>query len=433
MVLGLFRVSCLGLLASPLVMPSCCAAQGEDGVSTSAGLSLGDRLVLEIHYKKTYQSLPLTEEAAVAQGWSIQQGCLEGMGRLATSTSFKNASGSLVWSGDSALHLWFDQAGAVIGFGAGAVGNNAVAEPWHQLGDVATIDFLLRDPASACGTSSAVANSVGDRLVMVKPGFSHETIPFWLQGAFDAGYNNGGPCFPDMGWHMIYDRFEVSSPVPVYDGPGNYGGRLLAMNLNTYLQQATPSYEAAAPKEGHSVFGWHVYFREHEGACTNSAEAPALPVHDTMHSRMDYKCTPYFGNMFVMAPLSVVDLHASGDSCKDADGRSSCAFVNFLGPTAEEGSGTPCATPSPTDGCHCYVQTMYTQDCADQVSASTLSGKVDKDGAFDSDGTLKACIGKVAYWSVVGWAPSTESSDGLTSCKCDQSGKPSEAGSAVHV
>jgi len=430
----MFKFFYLGLFSSCLISPSF-GLLGED-VSTPAGFSLGDRLVLEITYNTLYQSLPLTVDDAVAQSWQMDPFCTDGRGRRAVSQNFKNASGSVVWRGGSALDLWFDQAGVVVGFGVEADGHSSVAAPWYQNRTGGRIDFLLRDPASACGNSTAVANSIGNRFVMVKQGKGYERIPLTLHGAQDAKYNDGGPCFPHMGWHMMHDRFEVSSPAPVYDGPGNNGGKLLGLNLNTYHKELTPSYEAGAPKEGNTVYGWHVYFRDHRDACKNSEAAPVLPFggKDSKHSHKVLKCTPYFGNMWVMAPLSVVDLHASGASCRDADGQSSCTFVNFLGPTEQDGTGTPCMHPSPTDGCHCYIQTMYDETCGKRVvSTSTLSGKVDMDGIFDSNGTLRACVGQTVHRSVVGWAPSKVSPDGLTSCNCDERGQPVEASSLVVV
>jgi len=318
------------------------------------------------------------------------------------------------------LHLWFDQKGAIMGYGVSA--RTGVASPWRPVGDHFELDFLTRDPASACGHGAPLAQgSVGDRLLMITDDLTPVPIPTTLQGAFDSKYNDGGPCFPDMGWHMMYDRFEVSTPTPVY---AHAEGTLLGVNLNSYAEQEQPSSEYPAPKEGQAVYGWHVYFKDHVGACEGMPEATdpsKIPSAAEMEHGIagDFTCTPYFGNLWVQTLATVVDVHATGSVCETDE---ECKFINYIGPNKHTGFATHCVPPSPADGCHCYHQVTYTYECKDEIMSSTASGTVDKAGSFNSDGVLMACVDKVVSHTVVGWAPAAA---GLESCDC--------SGTAVQV
>merc|ERR1711976_1018142 len=364
---------------------------------------------LEIIYNNSYLKLPTTIRDAIASDWIVSDECKIGLGRRAITNAFiSNADSDKGKAINGAMHLWFDKSGAVMGFGVHS--HDGVAKPWRKVDDGYEIDFLLRDPDSACGHGpTAVSGSIGDRLVLVQDPADmtkNVAIPLTLQGAADAGYNNGGPCFPEMGWHMMYNRWDVSSPVAVYDGPAK-GGKLLAMNLNAYTKQLTPSYESDAPKEGSEVYGWHVYFRDHKGTCEGSptAAAPAGPSHHTAPGKRtpNFKCTPYFGNLWVMTLTSVVDVHASGDVCGGE--KNTCTFVNYLGPTNSDVMATPCEPPVPTDGCHCYHQVTYNVGCNATIVNSDMSSKIDDTAAFDSNGVLKQCAHMVTSHTVVGWAP----------------------------
>lgn len=372
--------------------------------------SLGDRYVLEVEYNKTYQELPLTVQDAQAVGWKVSEDCVRGLGRRAHSDNYLN-----LWDGrHGALHLWYDQSGSVMGFGVSA--ESGVAQPWKKVDDHWEIDFLTRDPESACGDGPAAeAGSIGDRLLMVGNDGNVTTIPTTLKGAFEENYNDGGPCFPRMGWHMMLDRFEVSSPTPVYNG-GN--GNLLAMNLNSYVEQQTPSFEYPAPKEGKAVFGWHVYFREHEDACDGAKTAYAFPFGETPadSAYTDFHCTPYFGNLWVQTLATVVDLHATGSVCQDAGIDGDCKFVHYAGPDPKLQGGTSCVPPAPADACHCYHQVTYSGDCEQQVSTLNASGTVDTLDAFDENGVLRVCSEHVVNNVVVGWAPPVANP---TPCDCD--------------
>lgn len=390
-----------------------CDSKGSDSGS-DAKASLGDRLVLEVHYGQQYQDLPLTATEASSMGWNVSEQCTEGFGRRAQAAHFQK-----LWNDDKhgALHLWFDHQGAIMGYGVSAM--TGVAAPWRSVDDHFELDFLMRDPLSACGEGDALQNgTVGDRLLMVTNDSVPVRIPMTLQGAFDDKYNDGGPCFPDMGWHMMYDRFEVSTPTPVY---AHAEGFLLGMNLNSYSAQERPSFEYPAPKEGKAVDGWHVYFRDHVGACDGMPEATdpsKLPgpadLEPAPENAGGFTCTPYFGNLWVQTLTTVVDVHADGSICgSDKE----CQFVHYIGPNKHTGFATNCVPPSPTEGCHCYHQVTYTYECKEEIMSSNASGTVDTSGAFNSDGVLQVCADKVVSHSIVGWAPGAK---GLESCACEE-------------
>merc|ERR1712046_181022 len=227
-----------------------------------------------------------------------------------------------------------------------------------------------------------------------------------------------------MGWHMMYNRYEPSSPAPVYSGRD---GSLLAMNLNSFATQATPSYDYPAPKEGKAIYGWHAYFKEFNDACAGTEEGgenTADWIHtdfgmtvDAEHKALEYTdfiCTPYFGQLWVQTIATVVDLHATGSVCQDGD--VDCKFVHYVGPTEEFGFATPCVPPAPTDGCHCYHQVTYTSKCEHPILSSSASGTVDTSDAFDEHGVLRECSEDVVTNAVVGWAPPAESP---TQCDCE--------------
>jgi hypothetical protein len=371
--------------------------------------SIGDRYVLEIMYTQQYQELPLTATDAASEGWTVSDDCIPGFGRRA------HADGYLkLWEDgrDGDLHLWYDKSGSIIGFGVSS--KSGVAEPWRRVDDHYEIDFLTRDPEQACKeTPSAKAGSVGDRLVMAGDN-DFTAIPLTLQGAIDEKYNDGGPCFPDMGHHMMLNRWEVSSPTPVYGGDGG----ILAMNLNSFVEQQTPSFEYPQPKEGKAVYGWHVYFKEHVNACEGAPTAYPLPFAETPEESVntDFKCTPYFGTLWIETLTTVVDLHASGHVCKDAGQKGDCTFVHYMGPNKKQGYGTTCVPPQQSDRCHCYHQVTYSEGCNDQLSSSTDSGSVDNSDRFDDNGVLKSCANDVVSMDVVGWGPGP---DGLEPCACD--------------
>lgn len=380
--------------------------------ASAANMSLGDRLILEVHYGEKYQALPLTAADATAQGWTVTEECLEGFGRRAQAVHFNN-----LWNDDKhgALHLWYDRNGSIMGYGVSAM--KGVAAPWRPVGNHFELDFLTRDPVSACGHGAPLPHgSVGDQLLMITDDLLTVRIPSTLQGAFNNKYNDGGPCFPDMGWHMMYDRYEVSTPTPVY---AHSEGFLLAMNLNSYSAQERPSFEYPAPKEGKAVDGWHVYFRDHIGACEGMPEAAdpsklpsAADLNPSPEMAGGFICTPYFGNLWVQTLATVVDVHATGSVCDSED---ECQFIHYIGPNKDAGFATHCVPPAPADGCHCYHQVTYTYECKDEIMSSNASGTVDAERVFNSDGVLKACADKVVSHTTVGWAAAAEK---LESCEC---------------
>lgn len=386
---------------------------GSDADPNGRITSIGDRLVLEIQYSKEYKALPLTTSAAQKDGWDVDTVCNPKMGHLATSKEHDN------------VHLWFDTGGAVMGFGAAMNGKTTdVAPPWYKKGDDYWLSFLIRDPALACKQTAPEAGSVGDRLWMMggdkdmKEMENPTALPLSLDSAFAANFSDGGPCFPDMGYHMMYGT-EVTTAVPVYSGSGaEHGGKLLAMNLNTFDNQDTPGFEYPAPKEGKACYGFHVYFRDHEGACDKSPTAALIPFKETpKEAERDYICTPYFPNLWVQTLTTVVDTKSSEKGCADIDGP--CQFVHYAGPTNSDGYGTACSPPAPTDGCHRYHQVTYTSKCEEALTTrSNLTARVDANSEFDSRGVLKVCSDMVETYEDICWGPPSTSP---VSCECGDS------------
>jgi hypothetical protein len=323
-----------------------------------------------------------------------------------------------LWDDDKhgALHLWFGANGHVMGYGVSAM--HGVAAPWRPVGDHHEIDFLTRSPEEACDEHAPVVpGSIGDKLRLVTES-GIQDVASSLAGAQREGYNDGGPCFPEMGWHMMMERYEVSSPAPVYGAPN---GLLLAMNLNSYAEQETPSFEYPAPKEGKAVYGWHVYFKDHTSACDGMPTTDVIPAaNPDKEHQSDYTCTPYFGNLWVQTLTTVVDVHATGSLCGGTD---ECTYVHYMGPNKDLGFGTTCVPPAPIDGCHCYHQVTYRAECLELISSQNSSSFVAEAGAFVTEGgygavgVLKACEDHVVYNTKVGWAPGPENGKPI-SCDC---------------
>jgi hypothetical protein len=220
-----------------------------------------------------------------------------------------------------------------------------------------------------------------------------------------------------MGWHLMMERYEVSSPAPVSGAPH---GLLLAMNLNSYAEQETPSFEYPAPKEGTAVYGWHVYFKDHTSACDGMPTTDVIPAaNPDKEHQSDYTCTPYFGNLWVKTLTTVVDVHATGSLCGGTD---ECTYVHYMGPNKDLGFGTTCVPPAPIDGCHCYHQVTYRAECLELISSQNSSfvaeaGAFITEGGYNAVGVLKACEDHVVYNTKVGWAPGPENGKPI-SCDC---------------
>jgi len=227
------KFSTLAIVVS--VCATCCVA------------SIGDRLTLEIEYLKEYRSLPLTTSVAVAEAWQVEDECHGGLGRRATHA---DSFGS--------LRLWFDRAGAVMGYGVSTAESR-------------DIDFLLRDPAAACGEgAAAVPGSIGDRLLVVVEGTTVQ-MPLSRDEATAADFPVAGPCWTDMGQHTIYPDYTLPLVVmPMFTGDGLH---LTGMNSPSRATEQTPSFEKFEEGRGGPVHGHHVYFSEHVGVC---GDAPTL-------------------------------------------------------------------------------------------------------------------------------------------------------------
>lgn len=234
---------------------------------TADSVSIGDRLTVEVEYLQTYKSLPLSADEAAAQGWQVEDTCLDGFGRRAESGDFGGE-----------LHIWYDLAGAVMGYGGSTprgLGKYIFATPpWRRVNSKYEIDFLFRDPSSACGNgAAAVAGSIGDRLLMVVDGAEPLSIPLNQPEALSSGFKDGGPCWTDMGYHMVHPlggvkRF-LSPAVPMYSGDGSH---LTGVNLPATVavfSQRTPPFEHFASGQGGPVpvYGFHVFFIDNVGVC----------------------------------------------------------------------------------------------------------------------------------------------------------------------
>lgn len=222
------------------------------------GASIGDRLVLEIAYLNEYENLPITAQDAATQGWEIAEHCEEGFGRRATGGAH---------SGD--MHLWFDNSGAVMGYGVRISCKNPLfchtTGSWRKVDGKLQADFLFRAPEDACSdVPSAVAGSIGDRLLMVVDGGDPVVFPSTQPDALAAGFKDAGPCWTDMGHHMLHSISPIGPIIPLYTGDGS---RLQAMNTPSLLSRSTPPFEYFDMGHGGPVHGLHVYFSEHKGTC----------------------------------------------------------------------------------------------------------------------------------------------------------------------
>lgn len=150
--------------------------------------------------------------------------------------------------------------------------------PWKKN----KIDFLFRSQEEACSdVPSAVAGSIGDRLLMVPDGDSPVEFPLTQPDARAAGFINAGPCWTDMGHHMIYPHLlhlaGIIGPVmALYSGDGV---QLQGMNTPSLLSRSTPPFEDFDAKHGGPAHGLHVYFRDHKGSC---GAAPTLAPFDAI-------------------------------------------------------------------------------------------------------------------------------------------------------
>lgn len=171
---------------------------------------------------------------------------------------------------------------AVMGYGL-SVKEGVAAPPWRRIGGRFTkgthfeIDFLFRDPAVACGLDAvAVPGSIGDRLLLVTDPDGHDSLPLTRNEAVASNFTDSGPCWSDMGYHMVYPKAGASLPIfspviPIYTGDGT---RLTGMNTPALLAQPTPPFEHFLKGHGGPAYGLHIYFMENKGCC---GDAPTLP------------------------------------------------------------------------------------------------------------------------------------------------------------
>lgn len=237
------------------------------------GFSLGDRLVLEETYLEKYHDLPLTAQDAMTEGWQIDDTCEQGLGRRASGGPHSGP-----------LHIWYDRSGAVMGYGVRITPHLPaliVPHPWKKVGSELQMDFLFREPEAACSdVASAVSGSIGDRLLVVVPGGEPVQFPMTQPDSIAAGFHDAGPCWTDMGYHMIYNHWltpPIIGPIMgLYSGDGDQ--ILQGMNSPSLVpRNEVPPYEWFDLHHGGPVHGFHVYFREHVGSC---GDAPTKPPFD---------------------------------------------------------------------------------------------------------------------------------------------------------
>lgn len=239
-------------------------------ISAASAGSIGDRLVLEIEYSKQYAALPLSADEATEQGWTVESSCKPGLGR--------SAEGPY----SDSLHLYFDQAGALMGYGARVP--SGVTTPWKQIGDHYELDVLFRDPSSACGDGpAAVPGSIGDRLLLIAEDGSQTELPQTRDEALARGdFMDAGPCWTDMGYHLPFkapgaETGTFSPAIPMHSGDGS---RLTGLNTPTAASQSTPPFEHFLPGHGGPAYGLHLYFIDNRGVCGDSPTlAPFPPAH----------------------------------------------------------------------------------------------------------------------------------------------------------
>jgi len=236
------------------------------------GTSIGDRLVLEEAYLQKYHDMPLSADAALEEGWVVSEDCEEGLGRRAEGGP---TSGP--------LHLWFDRSGAIMGYGVTIdphLGTLIAPKPWKRAGNNLQMDFLFREKTAACShTATAVAGSIGDRLLVDVENDDPVQFPMTLAESQQAGFMDGGDCWTDMGKHMVYNHWlipPIIGPIMgLYRGDDNTLQGINAPSLTP--RDETPPYEYFDLHHGGPVHGFHIYFREHQGSC---GSAPTKPPFD---------------------------------------------------------------------------------------------------------------------------------------------------------
>lgn len=252
------------ILLSSLVL--CAGAQTAAPVKP---VSIGDRLVLENHYLQKYTTLPLTAKDAAAQGFEVSDTCQSGLGHRANNGTFR---------------IWYDKAGAVMGYGL-TVFHGVATPPWRAVGSLFSgsrhyeMDYLFRDPAAACEDgNAAVPGSIGDRLLLVTDSGAPVELPLTQSEAAAANFKDGKPCWTDMGHHMVYPHGGASLPFsPVMTMYSGDGSRLTGVNTPILFPQSTPPSEYFHMGHGGPVYGQHVYFIDTKGVCGTAPTLAPFP------------------------------------------------------------------------------------------------------------------------------------------------------------
>mmetsp|Transcript_2718 Transcript_2718/g.7645 ORF Transcript_2718/g.7645 Transcript_2718/m.7645 type:complete len:154 (+) Transcript_2718:92-553(+) len=133
------------------------------------------------------------------------------------------------------------------------------------------------------------------------------------------------------------------------------------------------------------------------GIIAHMVSASAVAATHSIHLVSKSGCEQYFGEL--QERMTIVDVSAPsphdgfcvGTLCGPHN------FVHYLG----QGR---CQVPSPPDGCHRYVKTVYTKEC-DFETGEIPIGFEQGDEKFTKDGVLKSCVDSVAQSETVCFKP----------------------------
>ncbi|MGM0574781.1 MAG: hypothetical protein ACQEXJ_03500 [Myxococcota bacterium] len=248
------------LAASALAMG--CDDNGDGGETTDE--SLGSQVLVT---QGEFDTVPLTQEAAEAAGWTSTEECVPGMGVHALNMNEQGEPGPLV--------LLYDLEGRLLGVELESLAEQP-APPWEHLEEGHegmefehwTFHAYFRDPTGVCEGEVAppADGSVGHRLMTTHGQFN--AMPHRMGAAEDAGWMPEGECVPNMGVHALRmgSQGEPEPLVLLYSPEGE----LIGFELESLAEQPSPPWEHL--EEGHpgmefEHWTFHTYFRDPRGIC----------------------------------------------------------------------------------------------------------------------------------------------------------------------
>eukprot|EP01001_Neometanema_parovale_P010286 NODE_6521_length_840_cov_118.866109_g6285_i0.p1 GENE.NODE_6521_length_840_cov_118.866109_g6285_i0~~NODE_6521_length_840_cov_118.866109_g6285_i0.p1 ORF type:complete len:257 (-),score=64.53 NODE_6521_length_840_cov_118.866109_g6285_i0:69-755(-) len=222
-----------------------------------AQFSLGDRLVLEHEYNKSYSNLPLTASEAHAQGWDLDSKCVNGYGRKATHRKTNQT-----------LSLYYTNRGEIFGYGAHLSGIYGIPYQPHPTEFASDIALIFRDPKVACTGERDVVRSnvtsIGDRLLVAT--YENDPLALTASEASSKFYVKTPSCFPHMGHHYI-TPFPLALTSPIMTMYLEKTGEINGVLISSALKQNMPPFEWFTAFKIHSL---HLYFKEHVNACVTN-------------------------------------------------------------------------------------------------------------------------------------------------------------------